>query len=350
MHNWKNTILKQTETMQAAINVLDEEALKIIMVTDDSEKLIGTITDGDIRRALIKHMTMESKLHEFMYKHPTVISGERDRESIIKIMEDLDLLQIPVVDKGGKIIGLETLQCLIKNKKYNNPVFLMAGGFGKRLQPLTNDTPKPMLKVGSKPILATILDQFIEAGFHDFYISVHYKAEVVENYFGDGSDRSVSISYIHESKPLGTAGSLGLLPKKIINLPILIMNGDLLTKVNFEELLNFHIESGGDATMCVREYDFQVPYGVVKANDFNVTSIEEKPVHKFFVNAGMYVLNSNVVRDIDGVNFLNMTEFLEDKIKKSELVSMFPLHEYWLDIGQIEQFNQAQIDINGKSW
>jgi NDP-sugar pyrophosphorylase family protein len=222
----------------------------------------------------------------------------------------------------------------------------MAGGFGKRLQPLTDNVPKPLLKVGKNPILENILIQFIEAGFHNFYISTHYKAEMVREYFGDGGNWGIKIRYIHENKPLGTAGGLGLLPNNLPKLPILVMNGDLLTKIDFSELLNFHLQEKGDATMCVREYDFQVPYGVVKTEELRIISIEEKPVQRFFVNAGVYVLNSSILESIDGINYLDMPQLLEGVIENCGQVNMFPVHEYWLDIGQIEQFNQAQQDIS----
>ena len=220
----------------------------------------------------------------------------------------------------------------------------MAGGFGTRLQPLTDHSPKPLLTVGNKPILETILDQFIEAGFHNFYISTHYKAEMLREHFGNGSEWNVTINYIHEDKPLGTAGALGLLPDDLPDMPILMMNGDLLTKVNFSELVQFHLENGGEATMCVREYDFQVPYGVITANDHKVASIIEKPTHKFFVNAGIYVLNSEIIKRIDANSYLDMPHMLQEYIDVGGQVNIFPVHEYWLDIGQMEQFEQAQQD------
>jgi len=346
MFNWKKVILKPTNTMLDAIKVLDKEALRIVIVVDENQKLIGTVTDGDIRRSIVKLHNMKTQLIEFMHIKPTVAFLDESETSIISKMKELDLLQLPVVDKNYKIVGLKTMQGLLENKKFDNPVLLMAGGFGRRLKPLTNNTPKPLLKIGSKPILENILDQFIDSGFHKFYISTHYKADMVKNYFGDGSNWGVSIEYIHEHEPLGTAGSLGLLPKKISKLPLIVMNSDLLTKIDFEQLLEFHIDEGGEATMCVREYDFQVPYGVINANGYNITSIQEKPVQKFFVNAGIYVLNTSIFDNLSGKDYLDMTQFLERKIKDNSKVNMFPMYEYWLDIGQIDQFNQAQQDLN----
>jgi dTDP-glucose pyrophosphorylase/predicted transcriptional regulator len=345
MHNWKKIILRQTDTMQTAIRSLEEESLRFVMVVDDYERLVGTVTDGDIRRGLIKQLSMNVKLDEIMHRKPTVASISDDKSFILAKMKRLDLLQIPIVDNDGRVFGLETLHHLLEKNKFDNPVFLMAGGFGKRLSSLTNDTPKPLLRVGKKPILENILNQFISAGFHNFYISIYYKADMLQKYFGDGSDWGVSIKYVREKKPLGTAGSLGLLPNDLPKLPILMMNGDLLTKVCFEELLSFHLQEDGDATMCVREYDFQVPYGVIKANGSHITNITEKPIHRFFVNAGVYVLNHSILDLVNGEDYMDMPQLLEKKIKDSGQVNMFPVHEYWLDIGQKEQFDQAQQDI-----
>ena len=345
MHNWKNTILKVTCTIEDAIKTLEQESLRIVMIIDDSDKLVGTVTDGDVRRGLIRNLSLDEPIIEIMFKTPTVALENDSKESILLKMKELELLVLPIVNSDRKVVGLSTLQHLIEGDRLDNPVFLMAGGFGKRLQPLTDNTPKPLLKVGTKPILENILNQFIAAGFHNFYISTHYKAEMVRNHFGNGSDWGVSITYLHEETPLGTAGGLALLPKNIIDLPILMMNGDLLTKIDFKELLSFHLEEGSDATMCTREYDFQVPFGVIKTDGQHARSILEKPIHKFFVNAGVYVLNPSMLDTLDGVSYLDMPKFLQNKIDSSGHVSVFPVHEYWLDIGQMEQFVQAQIDI-----
>ena len=344
MYDWRKIILKQTDTMQKAIEVLNVESLQIALVVNDADQLVGTITDGDIRRGLIKHLGFDTPVGNFMFTTPTLATVNETKDEILEKMNGVGVIQIPIVDENNHVVGLETLQHLLEKKRVDNPVFLMAGGFGTRLQPLTDHTPKPMLTVGNKPILETILYQFIDAGFYNFYISTHYKAEMLREHFGDGTDWDVTISYIHEDKPLGTAGALGLLPDDLPDMPILMMNGDLLTKVNFSELLRFHVESDGEATMCVREYDFQVPYGVITANDHKVTSIVEKPVHKFFVNAGIYVLSSKLINEVDGNSYLDMPHMLQGHIDRDRQVNIFPVHEYWLDIGQIEQFEQAQHD------
>jgi NDP-sugar pyrophosphorylase family protein len=208
---------------------------------------------------------------------------------------------------------------------------------------LTENTPKPLLKIGGRPIIENIIRQFIDHGFYEFYISTHYKSEQIREYFKNGSQYGANIHYIYEDSPLGTAGSLGLLPKDISELPIIVMNGDLLTKVDFNNLLDFHDSSGNDATMCVREYDIQVPFGVVDINEGRIEKIREKPVHKFFVNAGIYVLNNELIKKVDGKSYLDMPDFLENELKNKG-INAFPIHEYWLDIGRIEEYTKANQD------
>jgi len=346
MFNWHKSILKQTDTMQSAIDILNNEALRIVMIVDDNDSLVGTITDGDIRRAIIRHVEMDCMIKEVMNNTPTTALKSDQLNLIMSKMISGDLLHMPIVDEQGVLVGLETLQHLIEKRQYDNPVFLIAGGFGTRLYPLTETTPKPLLNVGTRPILETIIIQFIEAGFHNFYISTHYKSDMIYDYFGDGSTWGVKIEYLYEENPLGTAGSLGLLPNDMPNnLPILMMNADLLTKVDFVNLLDFHSEQGGIATMCIRQYDFQVPYGVVNIEEQHVVKITEKPVQKFFVNAGIYVLNPKLLKNIDGTTYLNMPNLLETQVKEGEVVNVFPIHEYWLDIGRMDEYKKANRDI-----
>lgn len=341
MYNWTNILLKADSTISEAIKVLEEEALRIALVVDEENRLIGTVTDGDIRRALIQQERLDTHVSKIMYKKPTTAMAKDSREAVLAVMRKKDLLQIPIIDEKGYLVGLETLQQLLEPKKLDNPVFLMAGGFGSRLRPLTNDTPKPLLKVGEKPILEKIIIQFSEYGFYNIFISTHYKAEQVRRYFGNGSRWGVNIEYIHEENPLGTAGSLGLLPKEKINQSIIMMNGDILTKVNLHQLLEYHLEQNCCATMCLREYDLQVPYGVVEQDKNFVTGIIEKPVHRLFVNAGIYVLSPKIISRVEKNVYLDMPVFLEKQILNGEKISAFPIHEYWLDIGRMEEFERA---------
>jgi len=334
--------------MKSAINNLENGKSRIALVVDDKGKLIGTITDGDIRRAILANLPMDSKLKEFMKDQPVCIDSEKNKDDILRLMREKDILQVPILDKNKKVVGLETLNHLLEGKKIDNPVFIMAGGFGTRLAPLTDETPKPLLKIGSKPILERILLKFIDAGFHKFYISTHFMADKIKEYFNDGSDWNISIKYIHEDKPLGTGGSLGLLPKSEIDLPLVMMNGDLLSEVNFVELLRYHYEKKGMVTMCVSQYELQIPYGVVVKDEHKFIKIDEKPSEKFFINAGIYVVDPSIVSGVGGSSYLDMPTLLNEISLKNLPVNIFPIHEYWLDVGQLSDFNKAKEDVKNQ--
>jgi len=343
MIDWKNTLVHSDISIEDAIKLLNNGA-RILLVINSNNVLKGTLTDGDIRRALIRKLSMDSGIKDVMNHSPITALSPYSREKILNDMRKQGILHMPIINNVGEICGLETLQNLIERVTYDNPVFLMAGGFGSRLHPLTEKTPKPLLSVGNCPILETILKQFIHAGFHNFFISVFYKAEMIEEYFGDGAAWGVSIKYIREDRPLGTAGSLGLLPSDMPDLPLIMMNGDLLTRVDFEHLLHFHNHSNAAATVCVRQYDYQIPYGVVEVHDGLVININEKPLQKFLVNAGIYVLNQSLLKLVDGSTPIDMPDFLCHKIGGEE-VTVFPIHEYWLDIGHLSEYERANKDI-----
>jgi dTDP-glucose pyrophosphorylase len=347
MKFWKKLLVSPTDTLKDTISVLHKGGYRIALVVDKTNKLLGTVTDGDVRRALIGGVSMDDEIKSVMNKQPFTISDDTKKEDALKLMEDKDFLHMPILNRNNILCDLLTLQQLHKKQRYNNPIFIMAGGFGVRLRPLTEEKPKPLLNVGKRPILETIINQFIDIGFHIFYISTHYKSEMIREHFGDGSNLGVSIKYLHEDSPLGTAGSLGLLPDDIPKLPIIMMNGDILTKVDFENLLEFHHAHDGLATMCIREYDFQIPYGVVEIENQNVVKIIEKPTHSFFVNAGIYVLEPSLVSYVDGKSHIDMPDFLKDQIDKGSEVGVFPIHEYWLDIGKIDEYERANKEVSG---
>jgi len=341
LKDWSEILLKTSDSLETVIKVLHAGGLQIALVVDKNGGLLGTVTDSDIRRALLKHLGMDCLVEEVMNKSPTTALSSDSSDSIMSKMKSRNLLHMPIIDENGILVGLETFIHLTYDNKYDNPVFLMAGGFGTRLHPLTENIPKPLLNVGNRPILETILVRFIKAGFHNFFISTHYKAEKIKEHFEDGSAWGVKIEYVNEEKPLGTAGSIGLLPKNLPKLPILMMNGDVLTKVNFRHLMSFHAEHKGIATMCIREYDVQIPFGVVNIQKQLATSIVEKPMKKFFVNAGIYVLEPELVNKVNPNTPIDMPNLLEKQIKEGESVSTFPIHEYWLDIGHMEEYEIA---------
>lgn len=327
-----------------AIGVINQYAPKLALVCD-AGKLIGVVTDGDVRRALLEHYSLETSLELIMCKQPITARLGDSVDDMIAIMRRHKIQALPILNELGEVMGVETYMAATQVRpKQSSPVFLMAGGFGSRLRPLTQSCPKPLLKVGPRPLLESIILSFIEHGFEEFYISLHYLADQVREYFGNGERWGVSISYVEESQPLGTAGALSLIDKELTS-PVIVMNGDLLTKVDYRALLDFHDSSESVATMCVREYKMQVPFGVIEMTGSKMLSIKEKPEHDFFVNAGIYVLSADLVNSMKHNEKIDMPDLLTKQIENNHLVNTFPLHEYWLDIGRLGDFERAQQEF-----
>ena len=343
-YDWKNILLKPGQSIRDALALINRGSLRIALVVSDDLNLLGIVTDGDIRRGLLRNLTLESPVSEVMNSSPLTAGFGADRKGLKKVMEKEQIFAIPLL-KDGIVAGLETLHWPVESSKHQNPVFIMAGGFGTRLKPLTDHCPKPMLIVGEKPILEIVLESFITAGFVNFYISTHYLSEMIKDHFGDGTKWNVNIAYVHEEIPLGTGGALGLLPSDLPDLPLIVINGDILTNVNFNRLLEFHNKYNAAATMCVRDYEYQVPFGVINGEGNQVTSMVEKPIQRFFVNAGIYVVSPRMRNAIDKQTCIDMPTLLENVMSQKEKVMMFPVHEYWLDIGRLEDYEKAQQDI-----
>lgn len=345
MKNIQNIKLNINSTIKEALQIIDSGAMQIALVVDESDKLLGTLTDGDIRRGLLKGLDLNSKVDSIVFKNPTVAKISDTKEEILKLALAKKLHQIPIVDENGKILGIQEIEELIKPKEKINRVVLMVGGLGTRLRPLTENTPKPMLEVGKKPILQTIVEKFAEYGYTNIVMCVNYKSHIIQDYFEDGTRFGVNIEYVLEEQRMGTAGALSLLKEKPTE-PFFVMNGDLLTNVNFEHLHNYHISNKAMGTMCVREYDFQVPYGVVNIEDSKILSIEEKPTHKFFVSAGIYMLSPEALDYIPQNQFYDMPTLFEKIIDTKKNAISFPLREYWLDIGRIEEYKKANEEYD----
>lgn len=340
----KKIVLNKKDTILKALELLDLYALRIVLVVDEDNHLLGSITDGDIRRGLLKGQDLHASVETIMHITPySIEEGELTNRQIFEIMREKRYLALPVL-KAGQLVNIITLEDLISRKRKENPVFIMAGGFGTRLRPLTDKCPKPMLPVGGKPLLETIVLSLKEQGFYKFYISTHYLPEIIHEHFGNGEKFDVQIQYVHENDPLGTGGALSLLPKEEIKLPFVVINGDVLTNMNFGKLLDFHEKNQSIATMCVREFQYQIPYGVVNSEDNVIQSMTEKPSYFFDINTGIYVISPELLAQVNA-EFIGMPTILEQQIALQQKVTSYPLHEYWLDIGHMEDYNRAQRDI-----
>jgi len=345
MKNIENIKLHINSTIKQALEIIDKAAMQIAIIVDEDDKLLGTLTDGDIRRGLLKDLDLNSSIETIVFKTPTIAKISDTKEDVLKKALSKKLHQIPIVDENGRIVGIQEIEELIKPKEKTNKVILMVGGLGTRLRPLTDNTPKPMLKVGNKPILQTIVEKFAEYGYTNIVLCVNYKSHVIQDFFGDGNEFGVNIEYVFEEQRMGTAGALSLLKEKPSE-PFFVMNGDLLTNVNFEHLNSYHLSNNSLGTMCVREYDFQVPYGVVNIKDGKILSIEEKPTHKFFVSAGIYMLSPDILQYIPKNEFYDMPTLFEKLISKNKNIISFPLREYWLDIGRLEEYKKANEEYD----
>lgn len=326
-------------TLRKAVEIIDRGAAQIALITD-SDSLIGIVTDGDVRRGLLLGESLDAPVTNIMRRDFRSLPANATAAEALALMQRETLHQIPVLDEAGKVVHLFLLEDLIKPQKLPNSVVIMAGGEGKRLRPLTNDCPKPMLQVAGKPLLEIILKQCMDAGFEHFYFAVNYLKEQIQSHFQDGSAWGARIQYLEEDKPLGTAGALSLLPQRPDH-PFLVLNGDVLTRVDYTHLLRFHADHQSTATMCVREHSTQIPYGVVRMDDVKVVALEEKPVLTHYVNAGIYLLNPDVLDLVPKDAFFDMPQLLETAAQQGKSVSAFPMHEYWLDIGHPETLERA---------
>lgn len=337
-------LLLPDRPIKEAIAAIDATEAKIALVVDEAGRLCGTVTDGDIRRGILAGRRLEEPVSEIMNRKPARAEVGEGAAAVQARMRANRFRQMPVVDAEGRVVEVRLLSNFAGATLKDNIVVLMAGGMGSRLRPLTEETPKPLLAVGNQPILQTILESFVAHGFHRFRIALNYKADMVEAHFGDGSKWGVEVAYLRESRPLGTAGALTLLEERP-SAPLVVMNGDILTKVNFEDLLHYHLDHRVAATLAVRQYEFQVPFGVVEADDHRLVRIAEKPTQEFLVSAGIYVLDPDALALLPDDERCDMPSLLSRLTEARREVAIFPIREYWIDIGQMDDFQRANGDF-----
>lgn len=337
-------------TIREAMQCINRNSRGLALIVDDDGRLLHPVTDGDLRRAVLSGSNLQAPVSDLLDRREVLPSPKpvtapygTPAAELLRIMREHTIHHLPLLDEDGRVVDVSLLDDLAQ--QYDPPIqaVVMAGGFGKRLTPLTNETPKPMLRVGDKPILEHIVGQLQEAGIRRVSLTTHYRPEVIENHFGDGEAFGMEIAYVNEDQPLGTAGSLSLV--KPSDEPLLVMNGDILTRVDFRAMLAFHREHRADLTVGVRQYDVNVPYGVVHCQGADVRLVEEKPVLNFFVNAGIYLIEPTAHRQVPCDRRFDMTDLIAELKAQGRSVVAFPIVEYWLDIGQHGDYSQAQQDI-----
>jgi dTDP-glucose pyrophosphorylase len=349
-----NVLIYPENVLQEVITALNRNWRGIVLVVDEMKRLLGTITDGDIRRAILSGKGLETPVSELLlmkadslYPQPITARADTSTPELLRLMREHVVQQLPILDESGRVVDLVTMGDLLPTGGLPIKAVIMAGGFGTRLSPLTNDVPKPMLPVGDRPLMEYMVDQLRKAGIERLSVATHYLNEKIATHFGDGQDFGMEISYIKEDTPLGTAGALGLMEP--IKEPMLVINGDILTRVDFRSMLDFHNKHNADLTIGVRQYEMEVPFGVLDCDGPDVLRISEKPQHRFLVNAGIYLINPTAHHYIPHKKFFNMTDLIDKLLVEKRKVVSFPILEYWLDIGQPTDYQKAQEDVeNGK--
>jgi len=332
-----------------AMEVINNNEARIALVVNAGGKMVGSLTDGDIRRALLtKNCTLESPAREAMHTNPFVMPANSNRQQIMESMHHAQIKQMPLLEADGTLLGIAVYDMITGFMRVprDNPVVIMAGGKGKRLLPLTRDIPKPMVEVGGKPMLEHILQQFIKQGFSNFHIAVNYLGHMIEDYFGDGSMWECKIEYVREEESLGTAGALSLLTKPFTH-PFILINGDILSTVDFGELLDYHTTNNSAATVCARMHRMEVPFGVIELKDGMLQAIVEKPVYENLISAGIYVMEPSVLRYIPKGKTTDMPTVLQSLAKDRKQVAVFPLRDDWMDVGRLDDLLQAKRSFAG---
>jgi len=337
---WKRATLRPDANVRDAIRNLNDVAIQIVMVINEDGVLEGTVCDGDIRRGLLKGLDLDSPISSVVFRSPLVVPPDVSRELVKQLMAANKIHQVPIVNEKGQVRGLHLWDEMMVPADRDNMMVIMAGGLGTRLRPHTETCPKPMLPVAGKPMLEHILERARAEGFSHFVLAVHYLGHIIEEYFGDGRKFGVQIDYLWEEQPLGTAGALSLLSPRP-HLPLLVMNGDVITDVHCGELLDFHQRNDAAATMAVRVHEWQHPFGVVRTDGVNIVGIDEKPVTRTHINAGVYALSPEALDCMNVNDVCDMPSLFERLKARGARTVAYPMHEPWLDVGRPDDLRLA---------
>ena len=344
---WRKALLPAAATLRQAIRNLDESALQIALVVSPDGTLLGTLTDGDIRRGLLRGLDLNSSIDAIIHREPIVVPPKLGRHTVLQFMQANKIRQLPVVDEDRRVVGLHLWDELLVPGQRPNLMVIMAGGQGSRLRPHTENCPKPLLPVGGKPMLEHIIERARAEGFQRFVLAIHYLGNMIEDYFGDGSRWQVKIDYLRETSPLGTAGAIGLLDPRP-DAPFLVSNGDVLTDIRYGELLEFHCHHQAAATMAVRLHEWQHPYGVVRTEGVDIIGFEEKPVTRSHINAGIYVLEPSALDVLGAHEHCDMPTLFSRLQQRAARTIVYPMHEPWLDVGRVDDYVSAQQNVRGR--
>jgi dTDP-glucose pyrophosphorylase len=340
----KRTLILPGESISTAIQHLDDAGTGVLLLCDEDGRLAGVLTDGDIRRAMLRRVPFERSCDSIASRKPVFVPPDVSAVEALRRMNEADVNQLPLVDpQTGQVVDLLLRRDLMTEEELSVAAVVMAGGFGTRLRPLTDDTPKPMLRVGDRPLLERTIEQLRSAGIRHVNVTTHYLPEKITDHFGDGRAYGVEIKYVTEDQPLGTAGGLAFVKDSCE--PLLVINGDILASVDFRDLTRHHRKEGADATVCVRRHQVQVPYGVVECEGARLMGVREKPCVDVLVNAGIYLLERSVLDYIPNGERFDMTDLLQRLLAAGRPIATYPILGYWLDVGRHEDLEQAQEDV-----
>jgi len=345
LRNFEDTVVSESASLRTAMEILDRGSLEIVLVVSPDGALLGTLTDGDIRRAILSGASLEDAASGFMHRRFTAVGPSTSRTEVLDLMRARTFQQIPIVDEAGRLVGLHLLREILGASIRPNWAVVMAGGRGDRLRPITDSLPKPMIKVAGRPILERIVLHLVGFGIRRIFLSVNYMGDMIESHFKDGAELGCRIEYLKEEKTLGTGGALSLLPEKPDH-PVLMLNGDLLTQFNVGNMLSFHEEGGFKATVGVHEYVHTVPYGVVEREGDRITGIREKPTQTWLANAGIYVFEPDLVQRVPKDTYFPLPTLVEECLDRGEAVGAFPIEEDWIDVGHPKELRKARGEGN----
>lgn len=345
---WRQAILPVNSTIQQAIRNLDQVAIKIVLVVNEGAELEGTISDGDIRRGLLKGLDLNSPIASVIHRNALVVPPEMGRDMVMQLMVANKIQQIPVVNEYHHVVGLHLWDEITSPPARSNLMVIMAGGMGTRLRPHTENCPKPLLPVAGKPMLEHIIERAKLEGFSHFVLAIHYLGHMIEDHFGNGECMGVRIDYLREQLPLGTAGALGLLNPQP-DAAFVVTNGDVITDIRYGELLDFHIRHDAAATMAVRVHEWQHPFGVVQTQGVEIVGFEEKPVARTHINAGVYAFDPDVLNVLSEGSHCDMPALFERLQAQAKLTVAYPMHEPWLDVGRPDDLLSANGQFANKT-
>ena len=338
---WRQVLISSNSSIELAVRNLNQFSLRIVLVVGENKEFIGTISDGDVRRGLLKGLSLGSQIVEIVQRNALVVPPDMHRDTVIKLMAANKIHQVPVIDEKNRVVGLHIWEEIIAPASRSNLMVIMAGGLGARLMPHTESCPKPLLLIAGKPILEHIIERAKLEGFYRFVLAVNYLGNMIESYFGSGQKHEVEIQYLRETTPLGTAGALGLIEKRP-DAPFVVMNGDVITDIAYGELLDFHLRNQATGTMAVRSHEWQQPFGVVQVDGIDIVGFEEKPIIRCNINAGVYVLSPDALDVLPKNIRCDMPAIFEQLQAQSKRVVAYPVHEPWLDVGRPSDLAEAR--------